>query len=312
MSEIKRAFRKKSLQYHPDKDSSEEAKEMFAAVRHAYEIVGDDDKRMLFDTGGMELVEQTAKEDERRQHRPQNPIASMFGYDDSTEPRQANKGPDSHVKLEVTLENLYNGAELKPRVRRRIICRGCKKNPQKEKCKKCNRCPNELRTVIRTVGPGFRVQQQEEVPSKHKCKLETTELAVTVEKGMKESNTITFERMAEQSPGMIPGDIVWVLSVKPHRMFRREGDDLHMTVKISLRDALIGFEKTTKHLDGHKVTIVSDSVISHGDVKKIKGEGMPRHQFPSEFGDLFVKFVIIMPKKLTDEEKDFVRTHFDG
>ena len=73
----------------------------------------------------------------------------------------------------------YNGNTVAASISRRVVCRGCKnggKGKNKKRCAQCGRCPNEVKTVLRQMAPGFNVQQQEEVPSKHRCKEEKTTL----------------------------------------------------------------------------------------------------------------------------------------
>merc|ERR1719231_1445572 len=126
--------------------------------------------------------------------------------------------------------------------------------------------------VTRQMAPGFNVQMQEEVPSKERCKNEATTLTATIEKGMKHEEQITFERMSEQRPGMIPGDVIFVLKQKDHPVFRREGNHLHMDMHISLKEALVGFNKSVKQLDGREVPITSSGVTFPHQVRTIRGE----------------------------------------
>ena len=84
-----------------------------------------------------------------------------------------------------------------------------------------------------------------------------------------------------------------------------------MNMDISLRDALLGFSKTITHMDGHTVEIKREKITRPFYVKKIKGEGMPVHQFPSEFGDLLVKFIVKMPSTLTEAQKKFIQENFE-
>lgn len=85
-------------------------------------------------------------------------------------------------------------------------------------------------------------------------------------------------------------------------MFQRKGDNLHMWVEISLREALLGFEQTFKHLDGHEVKVSKDGskVTQPGETQRIKGEGMPKYGTPSDFGDLIVTYKVKNPEKLDD------------
>jgi DnaJ-class molecular chaperone len=314
-NDIKKVYRRLSRKYHPDKNrNNPEAAVMFEKIREAYEVVGDPDKRILYDTGGLESVRDAEKQDNSGGGGGHDPFAAFFGGGQQQQGRQAKKGNDARVELKVSLEDMYNGNTVAASISRRIVCRGCKnggKGKNKARCKSCGRCPNEVKTVLRQMAPGFNVQQQEEVPSKHRCKDEKTTLNAVVEKGMDNNAEIKFERMSEQRPGMIPGDVIMVIKQKPHRTFRREGNDLHLDLVVTLKEALVGFDKTVTHLDGHEV-----EVSSHGRVTKpfkimhLKDEGMPHHGFPSQKGTMHVKIIVQFPPKLNDIQKQFVEEHF--
>mmetsp|Transcript_30079 Transcript_30079/g.70118 ORF Transcript_30079/g.70118 Transcript_30079/m.70118 type:complete len:502 (+) Transcript_30079:61-1566(+) len=272
-ADIKKAYRKLSIQYHPDKNPDEESRKKFNDIRDAYEILNDPDKKILYDTGGMEAVK-------------------------SQEKGQVQSGEDVHTELTVTLEDLYNSGTRKANYGRRIVCRGCRTRPDSPKCQGCQRCPNEVKMVHQQVGPGMIVQQQQEVPSKEKCKQENAELDVHIEKGMRDGEQVTFPRMAEQRPGMIPGAIIFTLKTRKHKKFERRGDDLHMSMQVTLREALLGWSQKIKHLDGHIVEVSTTSVTRPLQVLKVKGEGMPLRDDPASFGDLYIKVEVVFPGEL--------------
>jgi len=152
--------------------------------------------------------------------------------------------------------------------------------------------------VHKRAGPGMVVQQEVMVESKEKCKREEKRLEATIEKGMPDNEEIVFKYESEQKPGQIPGDVVLKLKMQPHALFKRNRDQLSMKLTIPLRAALLGFETSFKHLDGHTVTIKRTGVTKPGQVIKIKGEGMPKHGTPSEFGDLSITFTVEFPTKV--------------
>ena len=158
--------------------------------------------------------------------------------------------------------------------------------------------------VHRRAGPGMVVQQEVMVESKEKCKREEKRLSATIERGMPDSEEIVFKYESEQKPGQIPGDVVLKLKTVAHPTFKRARDGLSMRLAIPLRAALLGFETSFKHLDGHTVTIKRTSVTKPGQVLRIKGEGMPKHGTPSEFGDLTVTFSVDFPAAVEPELAD--------
>jgi DnaJ-class molecular chaperone len=286
-AEIKKVYRKLSLKYHPDRNPDEESKQKFNEIRDAYEILNDPDKKILYDTGGMEAVKKKDK-------------------------GEVQKGDDVSSRLEITLEDLYNSGVSKAQIERRVVCRGCRKKPDSEKCRGCNRCPNEIKTVHQQVGPGMFIQNQQEVQSKEKCKNENTRIDVNIEKGMRDGEKVTFERMAEQRPGMLPGSVIFTLQTRKHAKFVRRSDDLHMNMQISLREALLGWTQKIRHLDGHILEIGTTSVTKPFQVFRVKGEGMPLRDDPASFGELYVKVEVIFPSSLTEEQRKAIDVIFEN
>jgi DnaJ family protein B protein 11 len=101
---------------------------------------------------------------------------------------------------------------------------------------------------------------------------------------------------------MNPGHLIFIINEVPNAQFRREKNDLHYSLRISLKEALLGFEKEIIHFDGHSVKVKKDNITQPGDIIKIRGEGMPIHQ-SSDKGDLFVKIDIEFPMVLTEAQR---------
>ncbi|CAJ1424209.1 unnamed protein product, partial [Effrenium voratum] len=160
------------------------------------------------------------------------------------------------------------------------------------------------------VGPGMFMQQQEEVPSKEKCKQEKAVIDAQIEKGMRDGESLTFPRMTDQRPGMIPGSMILTLKVAKHAELERRGDDLHMNAKVSLREALLGWRKTVRHLDGHTIEIGTDSVTKPFQVLQVKGEGMPLRDDPASFGNLYIKVEVVFPQSLTGAQQEQIAKIF--
>jgi len=143
-------------------------------------------------------------------------------------------------------------------------------------------------------------------------------LDVPIDPGVQHGQKIVFSGEADQAPGIQPGDVVLVIQQKEHDVFKRNGSDLIMEKKISLLEALTGFEFVIKHLDGRLLLVKhgvgggttpvkpeGTEVIKPGSVKAIRDEGMPTYKRPFEKGYLFIKFVVEFPAtvdaKLTKE-----------
>ena len=128
---------------------------------------------------------------------------------------------------------------------------------------------------------------------------------------MANGEKIVFPKQSDQSPDASPGDVVFVVNAEPHPVFRRRGINLYMSMTISLAEALLGFERKIKHLDGSMVSVERRTVTQPGFTLTLPEEGMPKHDFPSERGDLFIEFQIVLPSDMehlkiggTDSAKD--------
>ncbi|KAJ3356572.1 hypothetical protein GGF32_001465 [Allomyces javanicus] len=324
--ELRRAYRKLALKYHPDKNQGDvEMEEKFKEVSMAYEVLSDSDKRQIYDQygedglnggpGGPNPFGDAFDMDDILGH--------MFGFDfdgprrgSGGPPRKPRRGADEHIKLEVTLEDLYNGKTIKQTLEKQIVCTACKgkggKNP-----KPCQACDaTGFKNVVRQVGPGMYTQARapcgacsgrgESVAKKDKCKKckgaqtisESKTIELVIERGMRDGTRITLRSEADQQPGVPPGDVIVELDLVEHEVFTVVGDDLEMDMEITLVEALTGFTRYVKHLDGRYVEIVQPAgrVIKPRDVKCVHGEGMPRVKRPGEKGNLYIRFAVEFPR----------------
>ncbi|KAH0449226.1 hypothetical protein IEQ34_023026 [Dendrobium chrysotoxum] len=128
-------------------------------------------------------------------------------------------------------------------------------------------------------------------------------LTINIKPGWKKGTKITFPEKGNETPNVIPADIVFIVDEKPHDVFSREGNDLVMTQKISLVEALTGYTANITTLDGRSLTIPISSVIHPSYEEVVPREGMPMPKDPSKKGNLRIKFNIKFPNRLTAEEK---------
>jgi len=133
------------------------------------------------------------------------------------------------------------------------------------------------------------------------------ELKIEIEKGMPNGHEVVFKGAGEQHPDMMPGNVVFKLKTNRHPYFTRRGNNLYMKMEITLKEALLGFTKEIKHLDGHIVKLTSKSITKPSEVKVIKSEGMPHHNTPQDLGDLHIEFKVVFPKEISDKQKKAVQ-----
>ncbi|KAD3338083.1 hypothetical protein E3N88_33604 [Mikania micrantha] len=128
-------------------------------------------------------------------------------------------------------------------------------------------------------------------------------LTIEIKPGWKKGTKITFPEKGNEQRGIIPADLVLIIDEKPHAVFKRDGNDLVITQKISLAEALTGYTAQITTLDGGSLTIPINSVIRPTYEEVVKGEGMPIPKEPSKKGNLRIKFNIKFPTRLTSEQK---------
>jgi DnaJ family protein B protein 4 len=119
------------------------------------------------------------------------------------------------------------------------------------------------------------------------------EKEIQIKAGWKDGTKITYEREGDESPGVIPADIIFVIVCKPHPVFTREGDDLHAVLDVPLEDAMRGVSTSVKTLDGRSIA-VREPFATPQTVKIISGEGMMNNK-TKQRGNLVVKYNIIFP-----------------
>ncbi|CAI5497048.1 unnamed protein product [Closterium sp. Naga37s-1] len=305
--QIKRSYRKLALKFHPDKNpGDEEAKKRFQEIGNAYEVLSDGEKRRIYDQHGEEGVKQHSAQ--QAAGGGQDIFSQFFGGfggfggQQQEEEEQTPKGDTVTVDLEASLEDLYNGRSFQVWRDKNVV----RSAPGKRKCN----C--KARMVTRQIAPGmfqqFTQQECQECPNV-KYEREGMPIDVDIEKGMKDGQEITFYEEGEPVMDGDPGDLKLVIKTRPHKLFERRGDDLHMNLTVSLVDALVGFKHSITHLDNHLVEVGTSGVTRPGEVRKIKGEGMPIYDTTNK-GDLYVQFTVDFPKSLTEDQKDVVRKTF--
>lgn len=237
--------------------------------------------------------------------------------------RGPRKGEDVVSVLEWSLEQFYNGATKKMAVNRSVICSDCEGRggaaADEQSCSECH--GSGVRVQIRRMGPMISQSQGpcsacgskgKFIPSNKKCKTctgrgttkERKVLELSLSAGAPENHKLVFNGEADEHPGEIAGDVVFVCRQKPNSQFVRKGDHLLMEKKISLYEALTGTKFYVEQLDGRKLFIqnAAGDIVKPDDPTIVRGEGMPRFGNPFSHGDLFIKFHVEFPTTIGTQE----------
>ncbi|KAI8853237.1 hypothetical protein BC829DRAFT_383160 [Chytridium lagenaria] len=280
--EIKKAYKELSKKYHPDKNQGDKTAEgKFVELAQAYEVLSDDEKRRIYDQYG----EEGLQGNNQKFHNPFDIFQQC--------------GPEIKMDLYVTLEELFNGESIEVDMNKQVICPICRGSGAKnaDDVKKCTQCNGSGARIVRQMlGPGIYQQMQTT------CDV----CGVTIERGMSDGQHILFENEGDEHPDTTAGDLIFTIKTQPHDTFTRNGLDLNIKRAISLRDALLGFEFKLKHLDGKDVLIERKGLLR----SPVKEQGMPKHNYPSERGSLFIQYSVDLPEKLSSEQIKLIEKLF--
>lgn len=326
-TELKKAYRKAALKYHPDKNPSPEAAEKFKDVSRAYEVLSDDQKRDIYDQYGEEGLSGAGGPGGMGGMGAEDIFSQFFGGGFGGmggAQRGPAKGKDIKHSISCTLEELFKGRTAKLALNKTILCKTCEgRGGAAGKIKQCSSCHGQgMKFVTRQMGPMIqRFQTVCDVCQGNgdicdpkdrcsTCKGKKTQserkiLQVNIDPGMKDGQRIVFSGEGDQEPNVTPGDVIFVVDEKPHDKFTRKGNDLFYEAEIDLLTALAGGDVGFTSVSGDYVTfnILPGEVVSPGTTKVIENQGMPVYRHGGR-GNLFIKFSVkFPPKNFASEEK---------
>lgn len=327
--EIKKAYRKLALKYHPDKNKSPAAEERFKEIAEAYEVLSDKKKRDIYDQHGEEGLKggipgtggESGNTFTYQFHGdPRATFAQFFGSSDpfgiffGNDPQRMFEG--GNIFMDDGGDDVYaqmgggRGGGLGNAFRSQSFNVNSSPNNRKRQMQDPP-IEHDLYVSLEEVDKGCTKKMKISrmaMGSDGNPRKEEKVLNITVKPGWKAGTKITFQREGDQTPGKIPADIIFIIRDRPHPTFKREGSDIKYSAKISLKQALCGCTVKVPTLQGDNVTInTSGEIIKPNTVKRISGKGLPFPKEPSRRGDLLVAFDIKFPDSLSKDTKDVLK-----
>jgi len=324
-NEIKTAFRKLVQQYHPDVNPSSDAEQKFLAILEAYEVLSDPDRRMSFDRSapgpgpspGSFNIDDFTHIDDLDDLFAGETLETIFGKRGRGGPA---KGRDLRFDIELSLEEVYCGANRHVMAPRTVACPDCggsgaAPNGRVRPCPVCNGL-GQLKNVsargtskfvmidscTRCRGTGKIIEGECPACAGRGRRSEPRPVTVVIPAGVEDGAVLRLPD--EGSEGLLggpKGDLYLVVRIRPHPVFRREGADLHCELPVSFALAALGGVLRVPTLDGMAEVAVPPGTQT-GTILRLAGRGMPDHGVPGR-GDLRVTVVLKTPDKLTERQK---------
>jgi len=323
-AEIKKAYRKKAIEFHPDKNpGNAEAEENFKSAAEAYEVLSDAQKKAKYDQYGHQAFDNGGG-GFNGGGMNMDDIFSQFGDifgsafggggfgGNSGGPRRT-KGSNLRIKVKLTLEEIANGVEKKVKVKRKIQAPGVKYKT----CSTCNGQGQVLRVTNTILGRmqsastcpscGGSGQLIESKPSNADSQgmiMEDETVSIKIPAGVVDGMQLKVSNKGNDAPGNgVPGDLIVAIEEQEHEFLKREGENLHYDLYISFPEAALGVSKDIEAVNG-KVRIKLEEGIQSGKILRLKGKGIPSlNSYGS--GDLLIHVNVWTPKTLSKEQKQF-------
>jgi len=340
--EIKSAYRKLALKYHPDRSQETDAEERFKEISEAYAVLSDSDKRKQYDQFGHAGIDGRYSQEDLFRGVDFEDLLRGFGFGGGFGGggsifdmffgggrggrRGPGRGRDLRYDLDMTLEEVASGLETTIDVPRMEICPACsgtgaKPGTSPVTCDQCRGAGQVTRVQKTPFGQmmtsstcpkcGGRGQIVSDPCAE--CRgsgrvRKTRTISVKVPAGVETGQHLRLGGQGEASPdpGGEPGDLYVFVNVRPHPLFRRDGDDLLFEAPLSITQAALGADLEVPTLDGKRARIKVPAGTQTGSVFRLKGKGIARLHGFGGTGDMHVRVSVKTPSNLTGRQKELL------
>lgn len=320
--DIKKAYRKLAVKYHPDKnDGDKESEEKFKEINEAYSVLSDPEKKKNFDTfgspdgrgggfggGGFNMDD----------------IFSQFGdiFGNRGQQSRQRRGSDLRTRVVVNLSEVMNGVDKKIKYNRSVPCDDCRGigGTDLRQCVMCNGSGQQSKvqntpfgqirqayTCTGCQGTGQTVTHKCKTCSGQGTKVKEEIVDVHIPAGIYSGLVLNMSNMGNYMANAVAGDLHIMIEEERHPTINRNGSDLMVEKWISIPDAILGTELQIDSVDSQfKITV--EQGVESGKIYRLSGRGLPDVNHGGRKGDFYVKINVKIPKTLNDNEKKIVES----
>lgn len=335
--DIKKAYRKLAIKYHPDKNQgNREAEEKFKEATEAYEVLSDERKKQAYDQFGFAGVEgmggSGGAHDYSSVYRDFEDIFGDFGgiFDSffgggrkrSTRGASRNRGSDLRYNLNIPFKDAVFGTKVQISYSRHVSCSACggsgaQSGGGRKVCPTCGGSGQVRRSsgffsiasaCPTCSGDGFVIDNPCKVCHGTGLVQRNQKIKVTIPAGIESGKRINIPGQGDAGPNGGPaGDLYVYINVEPHKYFERDGADIYCVIPISFTQAALGAEIQVETIDGKTVKLKIPSGTQNGKILRLRSEGIPYLHNANKRGDMYIKLQVDIPRRLSTRAKTLLK-----